>query len=619
MFNEYSFIRIYTNLALQKAEDRELEDLYFFLKDRGIESPELKHHFDLPKPMRLEHAIAIDAVAHAIHQGGEELLKHIFPNAKYTVMKAALDELAGAETWNDVRKLNRGYFTSLLTEDEGISFLEKATVGRTTKEDIGDAIGEYQKLYKISMASPAEILTLSRYFPDNAEYQKAVIESNLDDESVSMVVGGPASVEMIDKQGHLITTEALEKAFEGFIKNFRTRNVNVLHSNVQCGWALPAYINDAGEIFKSGVDEKGLWLVAELRDDITIAKRVKEEINKGRLRSYSIAGSATKMQNMQKGSQSFTQVDELQLAEITLCEQGVNQGAHFSILKTMDSMPSYLQNVITDDEIIKSISPQDSLFESWAVVLEKGENGTVIVICADKPNSLTDGLFTELRKAIPPTVAIEVRNVPLGEWSPLVTLNTMNVQKQDAENISVKAHYRPGRTNNLCGDCVFFSAGFCTKLQFDVAQNYTCDYFKEEIKKSMDEVPYWSDEDSGKLMKNAGREIEKLEDSSLTATDKLVGFVTMGIGKNRVVVPGFNFIKGERTMADDTKLKDFLQWEKTEKERQKINKDLLAAKGIPSKDKDYDVDYAPDNAHDDDDEVMAKKLAAKNIQNPSEG
>jgi HK97 family phage prohead protease len=115
--------------------------------------------------------------------------------------------------------------------------------------------------------------------------------------------------------------------------NFRTRNTMVLHSDVQVGWALPAYISKGGQIFKSGVGENGLFFITELRDDTKIAQRVMDQVNEGKLRSYSIAGSATKVQNMQKGLQPYMQVDEMELAEVTVCEKGVNQGAGFDILK----------------------------------------------------------------------------------------------------------------------------------------------------------------------------------------------------------------------------------------------------------------------------------------------
>ena len=149
----------------------------------------------------------------------------------------------------------------------------------------------------------------------------------------SYVIGGPASVELVDREGHLITTAALAKAFKKYMANFRTRNAMVLHSDVQVGWALPAFITKGGQIFKSGVDDKGLFFVTEIRKDTKIANKVLEQINEGKLKSYSIAGSATKTKNMQKGLMPYMQVDEMELAEVTVCEKGVNQGAGFDILK----------------------------------------------------------------------------------------------------------------------------------------------------------------------------------------------------------------------------------------------------------------------------------------------
>ena len=41
------------------------------------------------------------------------------------------------------------------------------------------------------------------------------------------------SIELVDREGHLITTNALGKAFDKYMENFRTRNAMVLHSDVQ--------------------------------------------------------------------------------------------------------------------------------------------------------------------------------------------------------------------------------------------------------------------------------------------------------------------------------------------------------------------------------------------------
>ena len=219
-----------------------------------------------------------------------------------------------------------------IADDANITVIEKQ-VGRTTFEDISEALDEYARLFKAGIASDAEILTLSRAYPNSKRYTEAA--SRIAEEPI--VVGGPASVELIDREGHLITTNALNKAFKKYMSNFRTRNTMVLHSDVQVGWALPAYISKAGQTFKSGVDEKGLFFVTEIRNDTKIANKVLDQINDGKLKSYSIAGSATKTQNMQKGLMPYMLVDELELAEVTVCEKGVNQAAGFDILKGHDS------------------------------------------------------------------------------------------------------------------------------------------------------------------------------------------------------------------------------------------------------------------------------------------
>ena len=225
-------------------------------------------------------------------------------------------------------------FNNWISEDATVSFLEKAQAGKTTLEDIADALDEYKRLHDAGLASPAEIITLARAYPTNNKFTDEADGLDEDEDVKPMVVGGPASVELVDREGHLITTDALKKAFKKFMKNFRARNVMVMHSDVQVGHALPAYISKAGNIFKSGVDDNGLFFISELRGDTRISKRVRDQIIKGGMSSYSIAGSATKSKDIKKSDGSnVLQVDDMELAEVTICEKGVNQGAHFELLK----------------------------------------------------------------------------------------------------------------------------------------------------------------------------------------------------------------------------------------------------------------------------------------------
>ena len=236
-------------------------------------------------------------------------------------------------SWNMKTLPTNTEWYQFVDEDASITLLEKQ-IGRTSVKSIAKALDEYMRLFKAGFASKGEKLTLHRAFPENEEFQKACADFEHDD---VIVVGGPASVEVIDREGHMITTKALDEAFDNYMGNFRTRNAMVLHSDVQVGWALPAYITKSGQIFKSGVDEKGLFFITELRDDTKIAKRVADQVHDGKLRSYSIAGSATATQNIEKGLMKVLQVDAMELAEVTICEKGVNQEASFDIIKAENS------------------------------------------------------------------------------------------------------------------------------------------------------------------------------------------------------------------------------------------------------------------------------------------
>ena len=270
--------------------------------------------------------------------------------------------------------INTAYKEWVANADESILVLDKAEAGKVSLDDIHDSLNEYKRLFKAGIASPAEIVTLSRAYPEISKYANVVDILDLTEGNEPVVVGGPASVELVDREGHLITSEALEGAFKKYMENFRTRNVMVMHSDVQVGHALPAYISKSGQIFKSGVNDTGLFFIAELRDDTKIAKKVGEQINTGKMKSYSIAGSATKTQNIEKGANTYMQVDEMELAEVTICEKGVNQGAHFELMKAMPPSPP------EDDGNIYVISKEDvpsfkEIFDSW---VDKAESAGIL-------------------------------------------------------------------------------------------------------------------------------------------------------------------------------------------------------------------------------------------------
>ena len=152
--------------------------------------------------------------------------------------------------------------------------------------------------------------------------------------SSDLVVAGYASVEMVDKQGDLITKPALKDAFGKFMKSPGFRNVQLAHSNIQVGEVIPNYEDTSGRVWKSEVDETGMFVVIKLRDDIEKAREVAAEIRKGNLKSFSIGGQAFERVNKSDGTRGdYREISRMELHEVTICEKGINPEAQFRILK----------------------------------------------------------------------------------------------------------------------------------------------------------------------------------------------------------------------------------------------------------------------------------------------
>ena len=149
-----------------------------------------------------------------------------------------------------------------------------------------------------------------------------------------LMIGGYASIEIVDKQNDLITLKALEEAVEKYMENPKFRNVMTNHSNVQVGEVIKSYRDKNGKIWKTEVDDVGFFVVIKLRDDIEKAKEIGRGIRKGSLRSFSIGGQAIqKVKKSHPELGQYNEISKLELHEVTICEKGINPEARFDILK----------------------------------------------------------------------------------------------------------------------------------------------------------------------------------------------------------------------------------------------------------------------------------------------
>jgi len=182
--------------------------------------------------------------------------------------------------------------------------------------------------------------------------------------SKDLVVAGYASVELVDKQGDLITRGALNSAFTDFMKSDKFRNVQLAHSNIQVGEVIDSYVDSNGRMWKSEVDDTGMFVVVSLRNDIEKAREVAAEIRKGNLQGFSIGGQAFKRVRKSDGEHGdYQEISKMELHEITICEKGINPEAQFRILKEDTSMT----------EIDNDLNNVMNRLEQRLDAMEKGE------------------------------------------------------------------------------------------------------------------------------------------------------------------------------------------------------------------------------------------------------
>ena len=192
----------------------------------------------------------------------------------------------------------------------------------------------------------------------------SILKSNDD-----LMIGGYASIEIVDKQNDLITLKALKESVKKFMEDSKFRNVMTNHSNVQVGEVVDSYRDKNGKLWKSEVDDVGFFVVIKLRDDIEKAKEVGRNIRKGSLRSFSIGGQA--LQKVKKSHNElgeYNEISKLELHEVTICEKGINPEAKFDILK------QDIGSEKMSEKLEKALSELDTLLEEVNMLRKEEED-----------------------------------------------------------------------------------------------------------------------------------------------------------------------------------------------------------------------------------------------------
>ena len=159
----------------------------------------------------------------------------------------------------------------------------------------------------------------------------------LKSETGRFIIAGYASVNIIDKDNERIPPEALKEAFEKMMKRKSRRNLMLHHQNIQIGEILPEYKDRNGKVWRSHVDKKGLFIVAEVFNDTVTGREVIEKMKRGELMSFSIGGRVLDRDVKCDDNKCWTEIVKLELYEVTSCDQGKNPKAKAFIVEKQDN------------------------------------------------------------------------------------------------------------------------------------------------------------------------------------------------------------------------------------------------------------------------------------------
>lgn len=166
-----------------------------------------------------------------------------------------------------------------------------------------------------------------------------------DDESY--VIGGYASVDVVDQQEDRVPIDTLKEALDLFTKDLDYAHVNVMHSNIPVGKLLLEYTDSEGETHKTRVDDKGLYILVKIRDDIKKGREVWQLIKEGKLTGFSIAGEVLASTPVHNGK-AYNRIDKLELHEISVVDNPANPYSLFTVMKAIKKGNYVFKNQLLD-------------------------------------------------------------------------------------------------------------------------------------------------------------------------------------------------------------------------------------------------------------------------------
>lgn len=217
------------------------------------------------------------------------------------------------------------------------------------------------------------------------------------EEEGKIIIAGYASVEVIDSQNELIPIPVLKEAWVKFKANKYFATGSLMHSNIPVIRILDEYKDSKGQVWKSEVDDTGLFIVAEVRNDIEKGLQTIELIKDNKLTGFSIGGEALASSIICEGK-CYTRIDKMELHEIAVVDRPANQPSVFTIVKS-----DRLRKLAELTEALPDLIISPGVAKVAGSVAELGEGHDFDLIITASEGSFVDRaiqtrIFNELRR-----------------------------------------------------------------------------------------------------------------------------------------------------------------------------------------------------------------------------
>ena len=141
------------------------------------------------------------------------------------------------------------------------------------------------------------------------------------------IIAGYANVAVIDQDNQYIPLAVLQKGIQTLLADPTYANLMIMHKNIQIGKIIESY----GK-YKTGVDNKGLFIVCEIRKDIQVADEIWGMILKKEISGFSIGCEVLLSHKVCDDKECVTVLDKINIFEVSVCTEPVNQKSGFAVV-----------------------------------------------------------------------------------------------------------------------------------------------------------------------------------------------------------------------------------------------------------------------------------------------